>query len=162
MTLSTTPTRPLHAPLHSASDRLCGLLVHRWHALIVAARWLVALVRRYLSAQRTEELAVDVAGPGAVWADKDDNRLIDRRPDGEHAVGAVEVTTADVIDVRPSETVARSLAAPVLDLTDDAECGVSPATSQPSDLMVSEVGQRDVDRRLAPFLRSSPISVSRS
>ena len=73
-------------------------------------------------------------------ADKNDNRLILGRPGGEHPVAAVEVATANVLDVCPSEPVAGGLAASVLDLTDDTECGGSPATAECSDLLVGDVG----------------------
>lgn len=120
------------------------------------------LVAWNVGAERPEQLVVDVARPAAVWADEDDNRLIVGRPDSQHPVAAVEVATADVLDVRPSEPVTGGLAASVLDLTNDAECGVSSATAEYPDLLVGDVRQRDVDRRLAPCFRRSAISALRS
>jgi hypothetical protein len=50
------------------------------------------------------------------------------RPGGEKPVVAVKVPTADVVDVRAGEPVARAFAAAVGDLTDDTKSSFSATT----------------------------------
>lgn len=89
--------------------------------------------------------------------------MVLRRPGREHPVIAIQVSTADVLDVRAGEPVARVFAAADSDLTNDTKRSFSATTSECSDLLIGDASQRDFDRRpVSRFrlaisaLRSSP------
>lgn len=73
------------------------------------------------------------------------------------------MATADVLDVGAGKPVTGALAAAVRDLTDDTKRSFSATTSECSDLLIGDAGQRDFERRpVSRFrlaisaLRSSP------
>lgn len=151
------PAGASRASLDSVRDHFCCLLVEGRQALVVAAGRLLAFVRWDVGTERIEELVVDVARLAAVRTDEHDDGTIVGRPHGEHAVAAVQVAAADVIEVGAGEPVSRGVAAQVGYLTKDAERGISSSTAECSELLVGDLGQRDFDRR-ASCSRSWAIS----
>lgn len=139
-----------------------SVLVGRRFAFVVTARRLGPLLVGHVDPERFDELVVDIAGRGAVCAHEHDDGLVLGRPDREHAVVAVEVAAADVVEVGAGQPIAGGLAAAVNDLADCAQSGLAPSASERTDLSVGDVGQRDFGRRLASRLRSCTISESRS
>lgn len=150
------------ASLDRVADADRDVLVHRCGAVIVTAGRLGPSVGWNVDADRAEQQIVDVAGRPAVGANEDDDRVIIVRPDREQPIAAVEVAAADVLEVGTSKAVAGRSAAGILELADDAKRSVASPSPKRTDMLVGDLGQGDVDRRLAFRSRSCAISAFKS